>query len=365
MNDVIVGAAMGLAYNASAVFEGMLGGRLRYISMAVLGCLALVYYAGRIVRQKQAAYHLLHVLLAALAMAVTVNVLPFHTFADVEKAAEAEREKRRAELGKPVAGFVLPSSIKRYLTEADLEDMPLQVVNYAKNEMYARHGRIFQSEELAGYFSAQPWYRGTIASEDFDADVHFSEMERWNYQLISQIEKRLGEESGEVLKTGFGYHLDAKDYSYDEVYQYLRSHPEKQLQIGGKEPVYGYILPDSLTRRLTEEDFADMSLQVANYAKNEIAARNGKIFNTRELDGYFSLQPWYVPQIPSDLFAYEEQLDGPALYNYDLLKAYAKKLGKLQNAKKEKGYGYLLDTADYTYEPVYEYIEKHAGGMKE
>ena len=48
--------------------------------------------------------------------------------------------------------YIIPDSDSRYLTESELTDMSLQVLNYAKNEIYAREGRIFRSAELQTYF---------------------------------------------------------------------------------------------------------------------------------------------------------------------------------------------------------------------
>lgn len=36
--------------------------------------------------------------------------------------------------------FIIPDVDIEYLSSADIQDMPLQVVCYAKNEIYARHG---------------------------------------------------------------------------------------------------------------------------------------------------------------------------------------------------------------------------------
>ena len=59
--------------------------------------------------------------------------------------------------------FIIPDVDIEYLSSADIQDMPLQVVCYAKNEIYARHGRMFQSQELTNYFEEQLWYYGCIS----------------------------------------------------------------------------------------------------------------------------------------------------------------------------------------------------------
>lgn len=41
--------------------------------------------------------------------------------------------------------YIFQDSAERYLTDEELENLSLQQINYAKNEIYARHGRMFQN----------------------------------------------------------------------------------------------------------------------------------------------------------------------------------------------------------------------------
>lgn len=68
--------------------------------------------------------------------------------------------------------FILPESEYQYLSESDLSNLTLKGLCYAKNEIYARHGRKFKSKELQEYFSKQSWYRPLYeASEETDAKM--------------------------------------------------------------------------------------------------------------------------------------------------------------------------------------------------
>jgi len=49
-------------------------------------------------------------------------------------------------------GYILPTSSYEYLTYEEIASLPLQVVCYAKNEIYARRGRKFVSTELQKLF---------------------------------------------------------------------------------------------------------------------------------------------------------------------------------------------------------------------
>jgi large-conductance mechanosensitive channel len=61
-----------------------------------------------------------------------------------------------------------------------------------------------------------------------------------------------------------------------------------------------YILPASDFRRLTESDIAPLSLEELRLARNEIYARRGYIFNSKELQDYFVKKPWYFPDASYD-----------------------------------------------------------------
>ena len=109
----------------------------------------------------------------------------FSTKSGQTVAAEAEDDNNpEAAMDNP-DGFLLPESADRELTEDDLEGMTAQELNYAKNEIYARHGRVFQSSELNDYFSTKNWYE---ADEDFE-DKDLSKLEAKNADFIAKYQK--------------------------------------------------------------------------------------------------------------------------------------------------------------------------------
>ena len=61
----------------------------------------------------------------------------------------------------------------------------------ARNEIYARHGRIFEDEGLNNYFNRQTWYVGYQTAEEFD-DAELSDVERKNLDTIVKYEKENG-----------------------------------------------------------------------------------------------------------------------------------------------------------------------------
>lgn len=61
----------------------------------------------------------------------------------------------------------------------------------ARNEIYARHGRIFEDEELNEYFQSKSWYEGYLTADEFDDSV-LSDIERKNLDTIVNYEKEHG-----------------------------------------------------------------------------------------------------------------------------------------------------------------------------
>ena len=104
-----------------------------------------------------------------------------------------------------VSGYIFPESAERYMSVEELNGLPLQLINYGKNEIYARHGRRFRSQELQAYFDGQRWYSGSISPDEFDENS-LNEYERINAHMINDFEHQYNAE---------GYKLDQDGYSYE------------------------------------------------------------------------------------------------------------------------------------------------------
>ncbi len=94
---------------------------------------------------------------------------------------------------------ILPQSATRLLTKSDISGLSLREINYAKNEIYARHGRKFKSKELQNYFNDQSWYVGGIEPEDFK-ESFLSNVEKQNADFLASVEFSISPS---------GYKLDA------------------------------------------------------------------------------------------------------------------------------------------------------------
>lgn len=113
--------------------------------------------------------------------------LPVEELAPVE---EPVQEEPVAEPEEPASQYFLPESNSRYMTMEELDGFTAADCRLARNELYARHGRRFDDENLQAHFDSCEWYQGTIAPEDFDESV-LNEYEIANRDLIVQYESVL------------------------------------------------------------------------------------------------------------------------------------------------------------------------------
>ena len=88
-------------------------------------------------------------------------------------------------------GFVCPTSSYDYLTEEDLAGFSELDCRIARNEIYARYGRLFESDDLQSYFNQKRWYWGEFPPDEFDDGV-LNDCERANLDFIVQYEAEHG-----------------------------------------------------------------------------------------------------------------------------------------------------------------------------
>jgi YARHG domain len=133
------------------------------------------------------------------------------------------------------------------LTDTTLRGLTLYDLRLLRNEVYARHGRRFETPWLRDYFKNWPWY-GPRA--DFTI-AELSQTEKDNIKLIQSVEAKQHEQ----------------------------------------------LSSDSLDEHQLEGLFPE----VARRLRNEIFARHGRTFRDSQLQSYFASQEWYHPNLKFDL----------------------------------------------------------------
>lgn len=145
-------------------------------------------------------------------------------------------------------GVIFPQSSEELLSQADLAGKDAATLRLARNEIFARNGRIFNDAALRGHFEKFDWYHGTAY------DVALNDVEKENVALI------------------------------------------RQFELNQSAPQAGFLFADSDRRLLTPEDLRPLSKTELRNARNEIYARRGRKFVRREVSDYFKQFDWYRPQ---------------------------------------------------------------------
>ncbi len=87
--------------------------------------------------------------------------------------------------------YLLPDVAIKYYSEKELAHLTKEELRLARNEIYARHGRMFSSQDLQGYFEEKSWYVPVYTAEEFtdiEKDV-FNEYEKANIVMIQKMEQ--------------------------------------------------------------------------------------------------------------------------------------------------------------------------------
>ena len=116
-----------------------------------------------------------------------------------EMAAEEETMIRSLQIAQDdvkydAQEYILPMSDVREIPEGILMNMNTKELWIARNEIYARHGREFDSAYLSGYFHSRSWYEPRVSASSFDEGV-LSETEKENLSLIRRQEEKKKEEN--------------------------------------------------------------------------------------------------------------------------------------------------------------------------
>lgn len=103
--------------------------------------------------------------------------------------------------------FLLPDSDKRYITADELLMFTEAEIRIARNEIYARKGRIFKDQDLKEYFESKSWYEGRIEGNKFTDDM-LNNYEIANIKLLLNYKASPGVDPFEI--TGFYYSVNTK-----------------------------------------------------------------------------------------------------------------------------------------------------------
>ncbi len=204
--------------------------------------------------------------------------------------------------------YILPDSDSRYLSASDLAGLTKDELRIARNEIYARHGRMFDSADLDEYFNSKSWYNGTIPAASFSENM-LNDYEKKNAELIKSVEDG-GSTSGtpvanmsksfdtlsifgtyKMHDSNRGIDIYAETYvatgdGYDYIHFYSPWHDSDNIFTGSMEHVGGNVYVasgDPGSVRLTFGDDGAMLVEVVNDFENRLDV----------ISGVFDQESWF------------------------------------------------------------------------
>lgn len=92
--------------------------------------------------------------------------------------------------GYSAGDYILANSGTTLLTDKDIKGMSKYDLALARNEIYARHGRKFQTAEYNAYFTGKSWYSLNPNYNYSDDDSNLNDIEAKNVQFLLNAERR-------------------------------------------------------------------------------------------------------------------------------------------------------------------------------
>lgn len=143
-----------------------------------------------------------------------LNKIYYRVLSEEEVASyqQAKEEKLRAE-------FIFPDSDKKYLSEDEVRAKTVEDLMVGRNEIFARHGYMFEDANLKSYFESTSWYQGTVPSSEFNSEQVFNEFEKKNVELIKKVEDEINGEAAReaerqaAINEGYN-HIVGNSYNY-------------------------------------------------------------------------------------------------------------------------------------------------------
>lgn len=116
-----------------------------------------------------------------------IAILASFKVAETSDSAPASKKSGGSSLSDS-NGYVLPESSSRTYSNAELEEMSDYELYLARNEIFARHGRIFKNSDLQEYFGSKSWYDPRYTPEEFSESM-LNANEKANIERMTKIEQ--------------------------------------------------------------------------------------------------------------------------------------------------------------------------------
>ena len=190
--------------------------------------------------------------------------------------------------------YILPDSSTKLISVSQLDSLSEDDIRLARNEIYARHGLIFSDDLLSLYFCSQSWYTPTVTDAD---SITLNSVEQQNLAVILAYEEEYGlnganseNSAGDSDDTASEEFFPYEDESSEDYYRFDEDDDDAYDETG-----YDiFYLPNSSSELITNTDLIGFTEDELRIARNEIYARHGYIFESDDLNEYFSRMSWYA-----------------------------------------------------------------------
>lgn len=105
---------------------------------------------------------------------------------DYMNAQQVQMAADTVETETTTAAYLMPDIADRYLEASDIAGYSHDEIQLIINEIYARHGCEFKTQENIDYFSAQDWYEPVSGKGDEAIVSEFNEFEKANVKLLCE-----------------------------------------------------------------------------------------------------------------------------------------------------------------------------------
>ena len=120
--------------------------------------------------------------------------------------------------------YIFPYANERLIARGEYESLDAATLRLAINEIYARHGRQYDTQDLNAYFSSKSWYRPQYSKSEFD-------------KIESQVLNSYERENIKIL-TGYRDSLVGKVGDIRGVYEVNWGEGGAQMTISGQPDAY-------------------------------------------------------------------------------------------------------------------------------
>lgn len=154
-----------------------------------------------------------------------------------------------------------------------------------------------------------------VNQNGFSEDDKYSEYYTMKYDSILELQLYL---IADLNSTNYDNDSQSVEKSDDGSYndENYNDENDDEVELYGEE----YILPYSNIEYLSDDDVNMLSKEELRLARNEIFARYGYVFQSEDLQEYFSSKSWYIPDYTGNIS--EDMLNDYEKANLYLIKSY-------------------------------------------